>query len=98
MLLSSLREVKAGDSEIGGISVRERGWLRGLIGLGESSWVARMRAFWIAMRSQETRPAGSWAGPRWGCTCGRGRGGVDRLHFFLELNLEFGGEYFVAGR
>ena len=57
--------------------------VRGLIGLGLGPSSARIWAFWMAMRSQETRPGFGWPG----------RG------FWVSKEGEFGcgGEYLVAG-
>ena len=57
--------------------------VKGLIGLGLGPCSARIWAFWIAMRSHETRP--DFKGP------GRGFGGSK------EGELGCGGEYLVAG-
>ena len=57
--------------------------VKGLIGLGLGPCSARIWAFWIAMRSHETRPG--FEGPVWGLS-GSKDGGLGR-----------GGEYLVAG-
>ena len=67
--------------------LRGGGWERGLTaGLGDwPCWEALMRAFWMAMRSQETRPA---------CCGGRGGGS---LGFAFRRNFEMGGWYVFRG-
>ena len=58
--------------------------VRGLMGLGLGPSSARIWAFWMAMRSQETRPGFDWPGR--GVFCGSRVG-----------EFGWGGEYFVAG-
>lgn len=76
---------KSGDLGIG----TTRTCVNGLTGLGEAPCVARMRAFCMAMRSQETRPAGVPDG-RLERVVSEGSGGIG--------GIGGGGEYLVAGR
>ena len=60
-------------------------FVRGLMGLGLGPSSARIWAFWMAMRSQETRPGFDWPGR--GVFCGSKVG-----------EFGWGGEYLVAGK
>lgn len=75
------------DEELCRLGLRDFGTtctrVKGLMGLGLGPCSARICAFWMAMRSQETRP--DFKGP------GRGFGGSE------EGDFGCGGEYLVAG-